>query len=159
IRHHGPGSARSLVASLDKLKPDVVLIEGPPEAEPLLPLLLDEATKPPIALLLYAAEEPSLASFYPQAIFSPEWQAILFAAKNKLPVRFIDLPQGIHFARSKELLEKAKKEAEEAAASEHPSSETEPAKEADDAHPLSNSQEDEAEAAPPIDEDPLTWLA
>src|SRR5215813_3994889 len=113
IRHHGPGSARSLLAALHKLKPDVVLIEGPPEAEPLLPLLVNESTKPPIALLLYAADEPSLASFYPQAVFSPEWQAIHFAAKNKLPVRFIDLPQGIHFARSRELAEKAKKEAAE----------------------------------------------
>src|SRR5215469_11839124 len=112
IRHHGPGSARSLLAALHKLKPDVVLIEGPPEAEPLLPLLVNESTKPPIALLLYAADEPSLASFFPQAIFSPEWQAIQFAAKNKLPVRFIDLPQTNQFATTKELREQKSKEAE-----------------------------------------------
>ena len=158
IRHHGPGSARSLLAALHKLKPDVVLIEGPPEAEPLLPLLVNESTKPPIALLLYAADEPSLASFYPQAVFSPEWQAIHFAAKNKLPVRFIDLPQGIHFARSKELLEKAKKEAEEAAVSKQPNDEPESAKQAD-AQPLPTAQENGGQAAPPIYEDPLTWMA
>ena len=29
IRHHGPGSARMVVAALRKLKPDAVLIEGP----------------------------------------------------------------------------------------------------------------------------------
>src|SRR5882672_917089 len=106
IRHHGPGSARSLLAALHAMKPDVVLIEGPPEAEPLLTLLTHAETKPPIALLLYATEEPNLASFFPQAVFSPEWQAIQFAAKNNLPVHFIDLPQGIHFARTKELREK-----------------------------------------------------
>ena len=36
IRHHGPGSARSLVAALDDFEPDVVLIEGPADADPLL---------------------------------------------------------------------------------------------------------------------------
>jgi hypothetical protein len=29
IRHHGPGSARSVVAELDRLQPAMVLIEGP----------------------------------------------------------------------------------------------------------------------------------
>ena len=33
IRHHGPGSARSVRAALAEQRPDVVLIEGPPEAE------------------------------------------------------------------------------------------------------------------------------
>ncbi|WP_170159778.1 DUF5682 family protein, partial [Calidithermus terrae] len=40
IRHHGPGSARSLKAALEALRPDCILVEGPPEADPLLPLLL-----------------------------------------------------------------------------------------------------------------------
>ena len=38
IRHHGPGSARSLVAALGVFEPDVVLIEGPADADPLIPL-------------------------------------------------------------------------------------------------------------------------
>src|SRR5579859_4948669 len=63
IRHHGPGSARSLLAALEALKPDVLLVEGPPEAEPLLPLLAYKEMKPPIALLLYAADQPKLATF------------------------------------------------------------------------------------------------
>ncbi len=33
IRHHGPGSARSLSAALESLAPDVVLIEGPSDAD------------------------------------------------------------------------------------------------------------------------------
>ncbi len=36
IRHHGPGSARSLERALAELQPDTVLIEGPPEADALL---------------------------------------------------------------------------------------------------------------------------
>ena len=30
IRHHGPGCARSLLRALDELRPDCILIEGPP---------------------------------------------------------------------------------------------------------------------------------
>ena len=41
IRHHGPGSARSLREALTGLEPDVVLIEGPPEADALIPLAAD----------------------------------------------------------------------------------------------------------------------
>ena len=39
IRHHGPGSARSVSRALRELRPDCVLVEGPPEADDLLPLL------------------------------------------------------------------------------------------------------------------------
>ena len=38
IRHHGPGSARSVRAALAGQRPDVVLIEGPPEADDLVAL-------------------------------------------------------------------------------------------------------------------------
>jgi hypothetical protein len=38
IRHHGPGSARSLLRALDALRPDVLLIEGPPDAAGVLGL-------------------------------------------------------------------------------------------------------------------------
>ena len=36
IRHHGPGSARSLLAALGDFGPDQVLIEGPADADPLV---------------------------------------------------------------------------------------------------------------------------
>ena len=38
IRHHGPGSARSLLLALRESKPDAVLVEGPPDADGLLAL-------------------------------------------------------------------------------------------------------------------------
>lgn len=53
IRHHGPGSAKNVRAYLEELEPDVILLEGPPEAEPLLPGVLHEQMKPPVALLAY----------------------------------------------------------------------------------------------------------
>jgi len=98
IRHHGPGSARSLLAELERLKPDVVLVEGPPDADELLALTARQGMRPPVALLIYSPEEPKRAVYYPFAEFSPEWQAILYAQRNHVPVRFMDLPQSVQFA-------------------------------------------------------------
>jgi len=54
IRHHGPGSARSLIAALEEYQPDAVLIEGPSDAGPLLRWVLADGMTPPLALLGYA---------------------------------------------------------------------------------------------------------
>ena len=99
IRHHGPGSARSLVAALEELRPDAVLVEGPPDADDVLSLARHDAMKPPVALLVYPPDQPQRAVFYPFAEFSPEWQAIRYALGHNVPVRFIDLPQAIRLAR------------------------------------------------------------
>jgi len=93
IRHHGPGCARSLLHALEQLQPDSVLIEGPPEGEAVLALLADKDMQPPVALLVYAPDAPQQAGFYPFAEFSPEWQALQWATKHQVPLRFIDLPQ------------------------------------------------------------------
>ena len=69
IRHHGPGSARSLREGLAELRPDVVLIEGPPEADGLVGLVRDPAMQPPVALLGYVPGEPKTAAFWPFAVF------------------------------------------------------------------------------------------
>lgn len=93
IRHHGPGSARSVEHALEALSPDCVLVEGPPDANDLLPLAAHAELEPPIALLVYLPESPRSAVFYPFATFSPEWRAIRYALARSVPVRFIDLPQ------------------------------------------------------------------
>src|SRR5690349_19967618 len=76
VRHHGPGSARSVRAALAALRPDVILVEGPSDAAEVLPLLSDAAMEPPVALLVYLPDQPRRAAYYPFAVFSPEWQAI-----------------------------------------------------------------------------------
>ena len=93
VRHHGPGCARSLVAALEAMGPDAVLIEGPPDAAEVLQLAGAAEMKPPVALLVYPVDTPARAVFYPFAEFSPEWQAIRFALARGIPVRFMDLPQ------------------------------------------------------------------
>jgi hypothetical protein len=102
VRHHGPGCARALARALAALDPDIVLVEGPPDAAEVLSLIARETMNPPVALLVYAPETPAHAVYYPLARFSPEWQALTYAYAHNLPARFIDLPQAIQFAREPE---------------------------------------------------------
>ncbi|REE95005.1 DUF5682 family protein [Thermomonospora umbrina] len=123
IRHHGPGSARALRRALEDFKPDVVLIEGPPEADAIVHLAADPAMRPPVALLAYtsgptpkpgtppAEHAPTppdppgrRAAFWPFAEFSPEWQAIRYAVEAGIPIRFCDLPAAHQLAETPELL-------------------------------------------------------
>ena len=89
IRHHGPGSARAVAAALEELKPDAILIEGPPEADALIPMAAHPSMRPPVALLVYADADPSRAGFWPFAEFSPEWVAIQRGIEAGIPIRFI----------------------------------------------------------------------
>ncbi len=104
VRHHGPGSARAVARALESYRPDVVLIEGPPEADGLVNLVEDEGMAPPVALLGYTVDtrtEPTArrgAAYWPFAEFSPEWQALRWAVANGVPVRFCDLPVAHRFA-------------------------------------------------------------
>ncbi|MFT3705468.1 MAG: DUF5682 family protein [Agriterribacter sp.] len=109
IRHHGPGSARNVKNFLEEIKPDIVLVEGPPEADDILQWASHNELKPPVAILCYQPDNPQQACFYPFAEFSPEWQAILYAKKNNIHVRFADLPIGHQFALEAEKKESVEK--------------------------------------------------
>ncbi len=95
IRHHGPGSARAVLAALTDLQPDRVLIEGPPEADGLVAFATDPDLVPPVALLAYRNDDPAASAFWPFAVFSPEWQAMSWAARRGVPVSFMDLPAAV----------------------------------------------------------------
>src|SRR5215470_8788224 len=139
IRHHGPGSAASLVAALDALQPAAVLIEGPPEADTLISYAAAPDMRPPIALLAYAKDDPGLAVFYPFAVFSPEWQAMRWSLRHQRPVRFIDWPAAMSLAcRAEEKNAKPDQQPEEQ--EDEPSEET-------------------PEKPEPLDSDPLDRLA
>jgi hypothetical protein len=105
VRHHGPGSARGVRRALAAYQPDVILIEGPPEADALVPFAGDEDMRAPVALLAYAADkDPKVrAAFWPFAEFSPEWQAIRWAVAHDVPVRFVDLPATVRLALDDEI--------------------------------------------------------
>ncbi|MBS1223733.1 MAG: hypothetical protein H6R24_411 [Proteobacteria bacterium] len=156
IRHHGPGSARSVLRALAELQPDLILVEGPPDAQELLPLAADAGMKPPVALLIYDPAEPRRAVYYPFAEFSPEWQAIRYGLANGVPVRFMDLPQAVSLVP-----------AAETAAETAPEVETgEPVDctaEAETAETGADTDEAETQivesALPDIRRDPLRWVA
>lgn len=152
IRHHGPGCARSLLKALQALAPDCVLIEGPAGCEALLTHLLDAGLQPPVALLSHSVDDPRRAVFHPFAEFSPEWQAMIWAARAGVPVRFMDLPPGVSLAWQ------SRDEAGETPAIEIP----------DDTAPAATPSPDEAVEAraevpdlttEDVPHDPLDWLA
>ncbi|MEO8264593.1 MAG: DUF5682 family protein [Ilumatobacteraceae bacterium] len=92
IRHHGPGSARSVVRALDVLEPTAVLVELPADCEASLAWVGNEHLVPPVALLGYVVDHPQRAAFLPFAEFSPEWQAFTWARQHHVVVRAMDLP-------------------------------------------------------------------
>lgn len=95
IRHHGPGSSKSLVKALESYQPDVILIEGAEELSALLPYIADEHLQPPVAALIYNPKNLQQAVYYPFTIFSPEWQSFLFAHQYNIPIIQMDLPQSM----------------------------------------------------------------
>jgi len=92
VRHHGPGSARSVVRALDQLRPDVVLIELPADSVDHLGWLVHPDLRPPVALLGYLPADVARAAFWPLAEFSPEWQAICWSFEHGVTPVPIDIP-------------------------------------------------------------------
>jgi hypothetical protein len=97
IRHHGPGSSRSLLSALQNFQPDCLLVEGPPDAAELVSLAKGNGLQPPVSILIYNTENLKQSVYYPFAEYSPEWQALQFSLKQNLTFRFIDLPQKYQF--------------------------------------------------------------
>ena len=95
VRHLSPGASWHLLEFLNEKKPSVVLIEGPSDANHLIPYIVDEFTKAPIAALAYTREAPVRTLVYPLAEYSPEYQAMCWAHEKGAECRFIDLPSGV----------------------------------------------------------------
>ena len=109
VRHHSHSVARHLVAAIKSRKPRMVFIEGPYEANDLIPHVVDAKTEPPVAiyssyrddnnvlglngLVSPAADIPArFAVWYPMTPYSPEYLAMKTAEAIGAEVAFIDLP-------------------------------------------------------------------
>ncbi len=92
VRHLSPSAAYHLLEFLERHQPKCLLIEGPADATPLMPQMVQKGVKTPIAMLGYTTELPIETVLYPFADYSPEYQAICWAVKKKATLRFIDLP-------------------------------------------------------------------
>ncbi len=87
-----------MLAELDRVKPAVILIEGPADADPLLALAATRAC----ARRSRCWPTPRTRRGCPRSgrsrVFSPEWQALRWAADHQVPVRFCDLPASMVLA-------------------------------------------------------------
>lgn len=106
IRHLSPAGAFYVREFLDRIQPELVLIEGPSDFDEMLMPLTAPKVKPPVAIMAYTREAPVRTVLYPFAVYSPEYQAALWARENHCPCRFMDLPSGVILA-----LEEAEREA------------------------------------------------
>ncbi len=112
VRHHSPAVARHLERQIVERKPRVVFIEGPAEANELIPHLVDSKTRPPVAIYSSYRDDDNVlglagiaspaediparfATWYPMVAYSPEYMAIKAANKVGASVVFMDLP---HYA-------------------------------------------------------------
>lgn len=101
IRHLSPAGAWHLRTFLEQTDPELVLIEGPSDFTDLIGELTDGQVKPPIAVMAYTKELPIQTLLYPFAVYSPEYQALLWAGENGRQARFMDLPSGTFLALQK----------------------------------------------------------
>lgn len=83
VRHHGPGSARAVVSELDRIRPDIVVIEGPADANALTTDVDHTDMVPPVAIMAYAVDDPAVSAFWPFGGFS----GVAGAAVGRAPPR------------------------------------------------------------------------
>ena len=108
VRHHSPACAYHVKRMIDRLRPGVILVEGPDNADPLIPVMVHEDTKAPFAIYysyhdqagLISQEKEHYKCYYPFLDYSPELAA--FRAGKRLGIRtaFIDLSYGDRLAAS-----------------------------------------------------------
>ncbi len=156
IRHHGPGCARALLAGLQQYRPDVVLIEGPADAQEPLKLIGHPDLRPPLALLVYPRQAPQQAVSFPLAEYSPEWQALLFAVRLGLPIRLMDLPHGARLSRESE--NRAQQPQPQLDQDERPD-QTQPGQSSETGQPGESFKDCELSAEARVVADPLSLLA
>lgn len=102
VRHHSPVCAFHLKKAIEAYAPDVILIEGPENANILIPTLTDPESKAPMAFYYayrdsrgYIGEKKAAyRCYYPFLDCSPELVALREAKALGIPAAFMDLSYG-----------------------------------------------------------------
>ena len=102
VRHHSPRASVVVRAFLDAVQPEMVLIEGPIDATPLIDVLADKDTEPPIAILGFRTDDTPGSALWPFASYSPEYVAIRWAQQHGRRAAFIDIATGTSLAVDQE---------------------------------------------------------
>jgi hypothetical protein len=98
VRHHSPRASAVLRGLLDAVQPDLVLVEGPSDATPLVDVLADKETEPPVAILGFRTDGTPGSSLWPFASYSPEYVALHWAQTHRRQAAFIDISTGMSLA-------------------------------------------------------------
>jgi hypothetical protein len=110
VRHHSPACSIHLKKTINRYKPDIILIEGPSDADHIIPHIANPASVPPFCIYysyddkekLISAEQEKYRAYYPFLEYSPEYTAIKTAATLSIPTAFIDLPYASLLVNRKE---------------------------------------------------------
>ncbi|HYF95336.1 MAG TPA: DUF5682 family protein [Symbiobacteriaceae bacterium] len=103
VRHHSPTAALQVRTLIRKRRPRLVLVEGPADATPLIPLLLDRSTAPPVAVYAYRTGAAEVrAAFWPFCDYSPEYAALQAGQEVGAQLAFCDLPAAMTLAAGRE---------------------------------------------------------
>lgn len=109
VRHLSPGGAWHLRRYLDRIQPDLIMVEGIVDGIDLTEHWVKKGTKPPIAILSYTSELPMRTFVTPMARYSPEYQAVLWGYQHRTPVEFIDLPSEVFLGLQDEEMKRLEK--------------------------------------------------
>jgi hypothetical protein len=93
VRHHSPACASCVERLIERVRPEVVLIEGPEDLTPLIPLMLHPETVAPFAAYCTFADDRlggRHGAYYPFADASPELVALRAGRAAGAELAFID---------------------------------------------------------------------
>lgn len=99
VRHHSPRTSSVLLETLSRLDPELVLIEGPSDANALIGAITESDTVPPVAILAYRTDGHPGSTMWPFVSYSPEYVALKWAAERGKSARFIDVSAAHSLAR------------------------------------------------------------
>ncbi|MBV7273897.1 hypothetical protein JMF89_06920 [Clostridiaceae bacterium UIB06] len=102
LRHHSPACSFHLKKVIENYNPDIILIEGPSDANAVTPYIGHAETTAPVCIYysysdnkkLVSAEGGKYRCYYPFLDYSPELTAIREGEKRGIKTEFIDLPYG-----------------------------------------------------------------
>ncbi|MBQ1043123.1 MULTISPECIES: DUF5682 family protein [unclassified Micromonospora] len=92
VRHHSPACARLVAATVARLRPAYVLVEGPADLNGRMDELLGDHELPIAVFTAHREGTRRHASWSPFCAYSPEWVALTAGRQVGAQLRFIDLP-------------------------------------------------------------------
>lgn len=99
VRHHSPACSFHLKKVIESYNPEIILIEGPAEANKVIKYIAHEETKAPVCIYysyydrnaLIEENKEKYRCYYPFLDFSPELLALREGKKKNIACEFIDL--------------------------------------------------------------------